>query len=146
MYYSKRPPTVPCTLAGGVLTLGAVAIVARGLHSFTSFTLAPPFDALGFIVGVTFPIAGLTWLGWLVIGGLREQIRALTAENENLRSEQVSAREVIAAVVAVDQQVEVNGVKLSKIQETVRDLWQANAEQQTQPIAPLRSIKGNGAG
>lgn len=146
MYYSKRPSVVPCTLAGGVLTLGGVAIVARALHNFTSFTLAPPFDALGFVVGVTFPIAGLTWLGWLVISGLLAQIRALTAENERLRDERVSAEMVIAAVIAADQQVEVNGVKLTKIQEMVRDLWKVNAEQQTQPIAPLRSIKGNGAG
>ncbi|MFE9192087.1 hypothetical protein ACFYL6_21025 [Micromonospora sp. NPDC007208] len=145
MYYSKRPSVAPCTLAGGVIAVGVVSIVARALHSFTTFTLAPPFDVLGFVVGVTFPIGGLIWLGWLLIGGLHAQVRALTAENDNLRNQQVSVESVIAAVVAADQQVEVNGVKLAKIQEMVRDLWRANAEQQTQPIAPLRSINGKGS-
>lgn len=142
MYYSKRPSLTVCALAGGVCTIGLLGILARAMHIFTSHHLPPTINAVVFALGVGCTIGGGVWIALLFIASLRHQVRALTADIERLRAERVCADSIIAAVIAADQQGEVNSVKLTKVQEMVRDLWLANADQQTQPIATLRSING----
>lgn len=144
MHNPKRPSPFTYAAAGGILSVGIVSLIARALHTFTTFTLVPPFDWILYITSVVGVCGGGSFITWLLVRGYRHQIAELKAENEYLRKHFAKVDELIAAVKAADQQGEINGVRINKALKILQDHQQATSEIDTQPLR-LRAINGGGA-
>ncbi|MET7868008.1 hypothetical protein [Micromonospora taraxaci] len=143
MYHPKRPSTSLYVVATVICTVGTIAVLARVLHNNTQYTLVEPFATLTFIYGVTYALAGPAIGAVLTAIGMRAKNAALQAEVERLRARQQTYDSLVEHIQNVDSQAEVNTVLIRKVLKQVeRD--RANAD--TQPIARLHSINGNGAG
>lgn len=138
-HHIARPTPVVCALAGSLTTVGVGGIAVRAITTFTSYKLHPSLNLPTFLIAVLCTTAGGVWTAWLIIRSLRQRIAALASENADLRAERIAHAELLQAVMDADAQSEVNKVKLDKV---IRMLENLRANETTQQLAPVRSIKG----
>ena len=143
MYYAKRPSPVTCAAAGGIFTVGVVSLIARAMHTFTTFTLAPPFDWILYITSVVGVIGGGSFSTWLLVRNYRSHIAGLQAENAELRAHRDKLDAILQAVKDADAQGEINGVRLAKLLK-LHQQQLSDADTQAIPRPGLRSINGGG--
>ncbi|MFG2165494.1 hypothetical protein [Micromonospora chersina] len=141
-HHAKRPTPLLCGIAGSVCAIGVIAITARILNAYTTFSLAEPFDTLSFILAVVCWPGGPAMVGWLWNLSLKRRNAELLAENQRLHKE-CDERESLAGLIrSCDQQGEVNTVLLRKILKTVEEKQIPLGD--TQDIPRLHSINGGG--
>lgn len=144
-HHSTRPTPIVCALAGSLTTIGVSGILVRGIDEFTGYTLDPSLHLPSFLIAVLATIGGGVWTGWLIIRGLRAQVAALRAENAQLRADRDKFNEVMEAVRKADEQGEINGIRLKKGLDLLRQmLGRQVADEDTQDIPRLHSIPGGG--
>ncbi|MEU4570759.1 hypothetical protein [Micromonospora sp. NPDC023956] len=141
MYYLKRPTPAACIVAGALLGVGAVAAIARTVHTFTSAQMIEPVARLAFVVATICIIGGGLYASYLRRRIQQQEIAALKVQLTEERARRAQLEVILAAVREVDARVEVNGVRLSKLQQELREHIAAET---TQPIGHLRSITGGG--
>lgn len=143
MFHPKRPTAGLYVLATVVCTVGTIAVSARILHNNTHYTLVEPFDTATFVYGVVYALLGPAIGAALAALSFRAKVAVLQAEIDQLRAGQQTYDTLVEHIQRVDSQAEVTTVVCRKIL-TQMERERANAD--TQPIARLHSINGNGAG
>lgn len=141
-HHSKRPTPVTYAAAGGTFSAGMVSLTARAFHTFTSFTLIPPFDWICYLTAVFGILGGGAWICSLAVRTHKNQIAVLKAENAELRAERDKLDGILQAVKAADAQGEVNSVLIRKVLGMLKDRRMIDAI--TQPLGHLHSINGGG--
>lgn len=145
-HHFHRPTPVVCALAGSLCTVGVVGIIARALDNFTDYTLHQSLELPSFLIAVFGTAGGGVWIGWLIVRTLRAEVRQLRAENAELRADRDKFDDLLEAVKVADQQGEINGIRLKKCLDLVRQiLGRQIADEDTQDIPRLHSIPGGGA-
>ncbi|RBQ05130.1 hypothetical protein DQE82_26640 [Micromonospora sp. LHW51205] len=138
----KRPTPILSGVAGGICALGVIAVVARALHTFTDFTLAPPFDTFSFLLALVCWFAAPAMVGWIRTLSIRQQNAELRAENRRLLAEATERESLLERIRLCDQEVEVVKVKVGKV---LRMLEQQQIPVgDTQDLRRLHSINGGG--
>lgn len=134
---------------GALIAITLPLLAARIIHAAGHLDI--PNRAIDFITSIATAAA---MLAALTVGWRRSVLRYrahtidLNAQNQRLRHDLANAavqaerlEQLAEAVRQADQQGEVNSVRLNKLIKLIED--QRNAQQETQPIAQLRSIKGH---
>ncbi|MCZ7440790.1 hypothetical protein O7598_31150 [Micromonospora sp. WMMC241] len=141
-HHAKRATPALWSIAGGICAIALIAITARVLVAFTSFTIAEPFNMLSVVLAGTCALGGPAMCGWLRVVDLRQHTQALIAENRRLRQQHEERESLAEKIRLCDQEVEVVKVKVDKVLRLLEE--QQIPVGDTQPIAHLHSINGGG--